>query len=224
VASAAVDPEQAAEYTKKLVALGYISAKDSAEQKTAPRTSAGLTKGAWNNLGIYRRFSLHDDRGARAAWEESLKLDPGYHSPLFNIATLERDRGNLEESSLWLLGAFGAGPPDPEATVERWAGEFERRRGGSGLALLRAARAAYPESEEHARNYALLLSRKDRCREAHDVIAPFENSNQPETLNIAAIVAACLDRPERVRELFLRSLALDPNQPRVREALAALPP
>jgi predicted AlkP superfamily phosphohydrolase/phosphomutase/Flp pilus assembly protein TadD len=222
VASAAVDREQAAEYTKKLVALGYISARESAEQKTAPRTSAGLTKGGWNNLGIYRRFSLRDDAGARSAWEESLKLDPGYHSPLFNIATLERDRGHFEEATRWLLRALAAGQPEPEATVERWAGEFEKR-GGAGLTLLRAAHAAYPESEPYVRNYALLLSRKNRCREAHDVIEPLESSNQPETLNVAGVVEACLDRPEKVRTLFTRSLELDPNQPRVREALAALP-
>ena len=223
VASAGFDREQAAEYTKKLVALGYISARDAGAQADgAPRTSAGLTKGGWNNLGIYRRFSQRDFAGARAAWEESLKLDPSYHSPLFNIATLERDRGNFEESSRWLLRSIAAGQPEPEATVERWAGEFERR-GSAGLALLRAAHAAYPQSEPYARNYALLLSRKNRCREAHDIIAPLESSSQPETLNIAGVVEACLDRPDRVRTLFLRSLELDPNQPRVREALAALP-
>jgi predicted AlkP superfamily phosphohydrolase/phosphomutase/Flp pilus assembly protein TadD len=222
VASAAVDREQAAEYTKKLVALGYISARESAEQKTAPRTSAGLTKGGWNNLGVYRRFSLRDDAGARSAWEEALKLDPGYHSPLFNIATLERDHGHFEEATRWLLRALAAGQPEPEATVERWAGEFEKR-GGAGLTLLRAAHAAYPESEPYVRNYALLLSRKNRCLEAHDVIEPLESSNQPETLNVAGVVEACLDRPEKVRTLFTRSLELDPNQPRVREALAALP-
>jgi Flp pilus assembly protein TadD len=222
VASAGVDREQAAEYTKKLVALGYISPRDAEAQKTASRTLAGLTKGAWNNLGVYRRFSLRDASGARAAWEESLKLDPGYRSPLFNIATLERDRGNFEESTRWLLRALAAGQPEPEATVERWAGEFERR-GGSGLALLQAAHAAYPQSEAYARNYALLLSRKNRCREAHHIIAPLESSTQPETLNIAGVVEACLDRPDQVRALFRRSLELDPNQPRVREALAALP-
>jgi Flp pilus assembly protein TadD len=88
---------------------------------------------------------------------------------------------------------------------------------------LRAAHAAYPQSESYTRNYALLLSRKNRCREAHDVIAPLESSNQPETLNVAAIVEACLDRPDKVERLFRRSLELDPNQPRVREALASLP-
>jgi hypothetical protein len=222
VASAGIDREEAAEYTKKLVALGYILPREAEAQKTTPRTSAGLTKSAWNNLAIYRRFSLHDASGARAAWEESLKLDPGYHSPLFNIAVLERDRGNFEESTRWLLRALAAGQPEPERTVERWAAEFERR-GGAGLALLRATHATYPESEPYARNYALLLSRKKRCREAHDVIEPLERSNQPETLNVAGVVEACLDRPDKVETLLRRSLELDPNQPRVREALASLP-
>src|SRR5207249_2844682 len=144
VASAAIDREQAAEYTKKLIALGYISARESAGQAT------------------------------------------------------------------------------PEATVERWAAEFEKR-GGDGVALLRAAHAAFPQSEPYARSYALLLSQKNLCREAHEVIEPLESSGKFETLNIAAVVEACLDRPDRVRTLFTRSLELEPNQPRVRDALASLP-
>lgn len=224
VTAAEVDRGAAAEYTKKLVALGYIAGSESKEQEVAPRTSAGLTKGAWNNLGIYRRFSLKDFSGARAAWEESLRLDPGYHSPLFNIATLERDRGNLDEASRWLLRAVAAGQPEPETTIERWAGEFERRRDGAGLRLLRAAHAAYPPSELYARGYALLLSRKNRCREAKGVIESYETSSQAETLNVAGIVEACLDRPDKVEKLLRRSLELNPNQPKVREALAALPP
>jgi predicted AlkP superfamily phosphohydrolase/phosphomutase/Flp pilus assembly protein TadD len=223
VAASPVDRREAAEYTKKLIALGYLTARQQGEGNVAARTSAGLTKGAWNNLGIYRLYSLRDPSGARAAWEESLRLDPGYHSPLFNIATLERDRGRFEEAARWLLKALAAGHPEPEATVERWAAHFDRRKEGAGLALLAAARAAYPTSEAYARAYALLLSRNERCREAHDVVAPLEESRDPDTLNVAAIVEACLDRPDRVRTLFLRSLELRPNQPRVREALAALP-
>ncbi len=219
-----LDEKEASEYAKKLAALGYIAGGPQRAGSAAPPTSAGLTKGAWNNLGVYLRFSAHDDRGARAAWEEAVRLDPTYHSPIFNIARQEKDRGRLEEASRWLLRAIAAGQPDAENTVERWAGEFQKARPQAALELLRQAHAAYPSSESYTRNYALMLSSANRCREALDVVAPLEASSRPESLNAAAVIEACLDRPDRVRDLLSRSLAINPNQPRVREALSSLPP
>ncbi len=219
-----LDEKEASEYAKKLAALGYIAGGPQRAGVAAPPTSAGLTKGAWNNLGVYLRFSAHDERGARAAWEEAIRLDPAYHSPIFNIARLEKDRGRLEEASRWLLRAVAAGQPDAENTVERWAGEFQRIQPHAALELLRQAHAAYPASESYTRNYALMLSSANRCREALDVVAPLETSSRPESLNAAAVIEACLDRPDRVRDLLGRSLAINPNQPRVREAIASLPP
>src|SRR5262249_28351016 len=224
VAAQPLDEKEASEYARKLAALGYIGGSPKEMSVAGGAASAGLTKGAWNNLGVYLRFSAHDDRGARAAWEEALKLDPGYHSPIFNIARLEKDRGNYAEASRWLLRAVAAGQPDAERTVERWGGEFQRSNPPASVELLRQAHAAYPSSEVYARDYALLLARAHRCSEAADVAAPLESSTQFESLNAAAVVQSCLDRPDRVRELFMRSLALNPNQPAVREALASLPP
>jgi predicted AlkP superfamily phosphohydrolase/phosphomutase len=224
VAAQTLDEKEASEYARKLAALGYIGGSPKEMSVAGSAASAGLTKGAWNNLGVYLRFSVHDDRGARAAWEEALKLDPGYHSPLFNIARLEKDRGNYAEASRWLLRAVAAGQPNAERTVERWAGELQRSKPDAALELLRQAHSAYPGSEVYARDYALLLARAHRCREAADVVVPLENSSQIESLNAAAVVQSCLDRPDRVRELFMRSLAINPNQPAIREALAALPP
>jgi len=223
VAATAVDREQANEYARKLLALGYLSGADAAAQGVPAKASAGLTKGAWNNLGVYMRFTAHDAGAAREAWEESLALDPRYASPLLNIATLEKDRGRFPEAGRWLLKAIAAGQHDAESTVARWAGEFERRRPGAGLALLAGAHKAYPENEAFARQYALLLSRSRRCREGKQVIEPLEGSDQPDTLNVAAVIEACLDRPDRVRLLLQRSLELNPDQPRVRAAIAALP-
>ncbi|HSS44122.1 MAG TPA: alkaline phosphatase family protein, partial [Thermoanaerobaculia bacterium] len=198
VASDPIDPKEASEYAHKLGALGYIAGAPGQSRPDAGLASPGLTKGAWNNLGVYLRFSAHDERAARSAWEEALKLDPAYHSPLFNIARLEKDRGHLGEATRWLLRAVAAGQPDAERTVERWAGEFQAKRPEAAIELLRLAHSSYPASETYARQYALLLSRNNRCREALEVIRPLEESNQPQNLNVAAVVEACLDRPDRV--------------------------
>jgi predicted AlkP superfamily phosphohydrolase/phosphomutase len=224
VAATAIDREQANEYARRLLALGYLSGADAAAQGVPAKASAGLTKGGWNNLGVYLRFTAQDDAAARKAWEESLALDPRYASPLLNIATLEKDRGRFAEAGRWLLKAIAAGQHDAEHTVARWAGEFERRRPGAGLALLAGVHSAYRGNEAFARQYALLLARNRRCREGKEVIKPLEGSNQSETLNVAAVIEGCLDRPDRVRLLLQRSLEIDPSQPRVRDAIAALPP
>jgi len=223
VAAQPLDPKAASEYARKLVALGYIAGTPEGTSVSATLSSAGLTKGAWNNLGVYLRFTAHDERGAQAAWEEALRLDPDYHSPLLNIARLQKERGNLAEASRFLLRAIAAGQPDAENIVERWAAEFQRGRPQAALDLLRRAHKAYPASEAYARNYTLLLSRTNQCREAFEVVAPLEDSNRAENLNAAAVIEACLDRPDRVRDLLRRSLAINPNQPRVREAISALP-
>jgi len=223
VAADPIDPKEASEYARKLAALGYIAGGPGQPQRGAAPASAGLTKGAWNNLGVYLRFSTRDERGARSAWEEALKLDPAYHSPIFNIARLEKDRGHFSEATRWLLRAVAAGQPDAERTVERWAGDFQAKRPEAAMELLRLAHSSYPASEAYAREYALLLSRNNRCQEASQVIKPLEESSRPENLNVAAIVEACLDRPDRVEELLRRSLSIDPNQPRVRAAIDGLP-
>jgi len=221
VPAAPLDAKQADEYAKKLAALGYLSAKDAASTGAAP-ASAGLTKGAWNNLGVYRRFSANDTAGARTAWEEALRLDPGYASPMLNIARLEKDAGRADDASRWLLRAAAAGLPDAEATVERWAADFERQRPAAALALLARARATFPKNEAYARLQADTLARRGRCAEAAEVLVPLEQSREPATLNTAAAVQGCLHHPDRVAALLRRSLELDPNQPRVRDTLDSL--
>jgi predicted AlkP superfamily phosphohydrolase/phosphomutase len=224
VAAQPLDAKDASEYARKLVALGYIAGTPERSGSATALASAGLTKGAWNNLGVYLRFTAHDERGARAAWEEALRLDPQYHSPLLNIARLQKERGNLAEASRFLLRAIAAGQPDAENIVGRWAGEFQATRPQAALDLLRRAHETYPSSEAYARDYALMLSHSNRCPEALEVARPLESSHQPESLNAAAVVEACLDRPDRVRDLLSRSLSINPNQPRVRDAISSLPP
>lgn len=222
-----LDPKEASEYTKKLTALGYLapgSAQASAPGSPRPAgQNSTLSKAGWNNLGIYLRYSGNDAAGARRAWEEALKLDPAYHSPLMNIATLEKDQGRFRSAGQWLLRAISAGQPEPVSTVERWAGEFRAHDPGASVELLKNARSAFPEVEAYTRDLALLLAGTGKCGEASGLVGALESSGKVDDLNAAAVVEACLDQPAKVRELLEHSLALDPNQPRVREALAAVP-
>ncbi|MEP6802433.1 MAG: hypothetical protein ABJC07_10875, partial [Acidobacteriota bacterium] len=204
------------------VALGYISPSAGAAQGVV-KSSAGLTKSALNNLGVYFRFTAGDEPRAREAWTEALRLDPSYASPLLNLARLAKDRGDIAGASRLLLRAAASDLPHAESTVERWAAEFEKSDRPAATRLLRDAHLAHPNSELYRRDYALILARGNRCREAVDIIAPLERSASIESVNAAAAVEVCLDRPDRVRDLLTRSLTLDPNQPRVRDALSSIP-
>jgi predicted AlkP superfamily phosphohydrolase/phosphomutase len=223
VPAAPVGARAADEYAKKLAALGYISARDAAASTAAAPASAGLTKGAWNNLGIYRLLSGHDPVGARRAFDEALRLDPGYASPMLNIARIEKDAGRTGEASRWLARSAAAGLPDAASVVERWAEEFDRRDPAVALSLATQARAAVPQAEVYARLEADLLARHGRCSEASQVLAPLEQSREPATLNAAAAVQGCLGRTDRAAALLARSLAIDPSQERIRQTLASLP-
>jgi predicted AlkP superfamily phosphohydrolase/phosphomutase len=217
-----VGSKAADEYAKKLAALGYISARDAASTAAVP-ASAGLTKGGWNNLGIYTLLSGRDPVGARRAFDEALSLDPGYASPMLNIARIEKDAGRTAEASRWLVRSAAAGLPDAESVVERWAEEFDRRDPAVALSLARQARAAVPRAEVYARLEADLLARHGRCGEASQVLAPLEQSREPATLNTAAAVQGCLGRTDLAAALLARSLAIDPSQERIRQTLASLP-
>src|SRR5262245_59132677 len=117
----ALGAEQANEYAKKLLALGYISGSEAQPLAATGGDRPGMTEGAWNNLGLYEREVVKDRTAAREAFQKSLALRPGYHSPMYNLAILERESGRLPEAEDWLFKALDAGHADPEGTIHNWA-------------------------------------------------------------------------------------------------------
>jgi predicted AlkP superfamily phosphohydrolase/phosphomutase len=225
LAGEAMSPEQASEYTKKLLALGYLSGSEARPLTATGGTSPGLTEGAWNNLGLYERDVLKDRNAARQAFEKSLSLRPDYHSPMFNLAILERDAGQLPGAEDWLFRSLAAGHPDPEGTVEKWAIVYETEARGNAAErrLLDRAVERYPGSERLARDLALARFRGKDCRGADAALARVSPETQdPDTLNVLALTRTCLGRRDEAIALFERSLALRPGQPGVIESLKLL--
>lgn len=95
-------PAEASEYAKKLLALGYLSGSDVKPLNPPGGDRPGMTEGAWNNLGLYFRETLKDLAAASDAFAKSLALSPGYHSPMFNLAVVERMRGHWPAALDWL--------------------------------------------------------------------------------------------------------------------------
>ena len=127
---------EASEYTKKLLALGYLSASEARPLAAPGGDRPGMTEGAWNNLGLYFRDSLKKRAAAQEAFEQALKLSPNYHSPMFNLAVLYRDEGDDVLAREWLFRSFAAGHAEPERTLQGW---LNCTGGGQGW-LVRLAR------------------------------------------------------------------------------------
>jgi predicted AlkP superfamily phosphohydrolase/phosphomutase len=223
LSAAATTRSEADEYARKLLALGYISPSDARSLAPSGGDRPGMTEGAWNNLGVYLRDTRHDLPGARAAFEKSLALRPDYYSALFNMAVLERARGDAKTANKWFFRSVAAVGTDPAAAVVGWAREHEKAGNvEAARTVLAEGLRSYPKNEEIARALAMFDFRRHDCRGGLAALSPFERSSkEPGTFNVLALLQTCLEnRPEVVR-LLRRSLALDPNQPEVVHSLRA---
>jgi tetratricopeptide (TPR) repeat protein len=221
VASAEASARDADEYAKKLIALGYLSPGQPSALTPTGGTTPGMTEGAWNNLGTYEMRTRHDAAAARRAFDKARELAPSYAAPMFNLAVLSREGGDLPAAESWLLKAIAALEADPGPAVTGWAHEYERRgQESAAKSLLARAARDYPDNEAIARERALLLQRSGDCRAAAAALGPFESRTaSAQTLNDLALIQTCLADRAAVERLLTRSLELNPKQPAVAQAL-----
>jgi predicted AlkP superfamily phosphohydrolase/phosphomutase/tetratricopeptide (TPR) repeat protein len=217
LSSEPLSDQEASEYTKKLLALGYLSGGEPGKLAPSGGDRPGLTEGAWNNLGLY--FSVNQTRNdlpaAEAAYKKALELRPDYHSPQFNLAMLYRKEGKDGPAIDWLFRSLETGHADPAGTVLEWSGHYasEGKRAPQGEVLERAVRK-YPQDEALARPLAILRFQAKDCAGAEAAVAPFAAATRdPETLNILGLLSTCLGRPDEAIGFFRRSLAVKPDQP-----------
>ena len=171
----AASAEEASEYAKKLLALGYLSPGEAQPLAPPGGDRPGMTEGAWNNLGLYLRDTAKKPAEAKAAFEKSLALRPDYYSPMFNLAVLYRAQGDTARAQDWLFRSLAALKADPATAVTGWAREYEKdgKRAAAAALLDRAARD-YPGNEAIARDRALFLHRQKDCRGALAALTRFE--------------------------------------------------
>lgn len=222
VSSESVSGEEASEYSKKLRALGYLTGAEAQPIAPSGGDRPGLTEGGYNNLGVYLRETAGDLKAAEAALLKSLELNPGYHSPIFNLAVLYRMKGEDAKALEWLFRSLDAGHAEPERTVAEWVARYEEKnRNGSAIALLERATAKYPDNEPFARELGLLRFRvRHDCPGAFGALSRFEaNTTDTDTLNALGLFQTCLGRRREAMALFERSLAMKPDQPAVVQSL-----
>jgi predicted AlkP superfamily phosphohydrolase/phosphomutase/Flp pilus assembly protein TadD len=224
VAAEALSPEQSSEYTRKLLALGYLSGSEARPLAASGGDAPGMTEGAWNNLGLFERESRKDPAAARRAFEKSLALRPDYHSPMFNLAVLYRQQKQFPKAEDWLFRSLAAGHADPEGTIENWSAVYQAdREAGAERRLLERAFRQYPGSERIARELGLSRFRARDCPGADAVLSAMApTAKDPETLNAIGLFRTCLGMKEEAIGFFERSLAMNPDQPGVLRSLKML--
>ncbi len=213
-------PAEADEYARKLRALGYLSGSESKSVATLPEGPwPGRTEGAWNNLGLFQREAGRLEEAERS-FREALRIKPDYSSPMFNLAVLQRTRGHGAEAKSWLFRSLEAGHAEPEQTVLQWVSDaVSRGRRADAIALAEAGATRYPASEPLALAFARLRFEAKDCRGAVSVLQRFEQAGGRDTLNLLGLSELCLGDRLRARAHLERSLAIDPRQPPIREAL-----
>jgi predicted AlkP superfamily phosphohydrolase/phosphomutase/thioredoxin-like negative regulator of GroEL len=223
VPAAAMSATEANEYTKKLLALGYLSGSEVKAVAPTGGDRPGMTEGAWNNLGLYYRETVHNAAAAKEAFEKSLELSPEYHSPMFNLAILYRSQGDDERARQWLFRSFAAGHAEPERTLATWIEWYDDNRPQKALPLLEQAVASFPENEAFTRALAIARFKRRDCSGAYAALAPFESkTSDPDTLNSLALLQTCLGRRQEAIALLERSLAIKPDQPGAIKSLNVL--
>jgi tetratricopeptide (TPR) repeat protein len=211
-----------AETLAKLKSLGYIG---EGGPSSSPAAGETRTPGSYNNEGVILKESGKLD-AAIPAFEHALNLDPDLASALWNLSDVLYARGSdLDRSDQLLLRALAHGLPDgPKLLVGRAIAYQRSGHADRSLALVSAALKSNPREPQFWLFRGMYRVDAQECRGA---LADFEAAERLQPDNPAAfasdgVAALCAGDRARATRAFQRSLALDPNQPKVREFLQSL--
>ena len=207
------------EYIAQLKALGYLEGGEGTGQ------GQGATEGELNNLGLVH---LEAKRYAEAerAFRDSLARNPGYASPHYNLRRLYFETGRFDEADRELWEAVALGLRDSVGAVGRAASDYEAKgMPDRAIMLLGVAVRRFQDNAPLAVRQLALLVQMGRCAEAQAAgrDAALRFSGDATVHAFYGLAAACAGDFRLAREAFERSLVLNPDQPRIREALAAIP-
>jgi Flp pilus assembly protein TadD len=221
-AAGSTSQASADEELAKLKSLGYIGA---GEATAAPAGLAGKsthTAGWYNNRGLILKDRKKIDE-AIEAFDKAIEIDPNLASALWNysdlLLQLERD---LDRADSLLVRAFASGLPEGRKYLIGRAIGYQRTGSAKrSLNLLEQAVAAKPDDVE------LRLFRGRYRIEAEDCVGALDDFRAAIALApqnavpyaSAGIAEICLGRTADARRSFTRSLAIDPNQPRLQAFL-----
>jgi predicted AlkP superfamily phosphohydrolase/phosphomutase/Flp pilus assembly protein TadD len=228
-ANAEADKKSADEFTKQLISLGYLTGAEASAVDARPADRAGTqTAGSFQNVGTFLR-----DRGKSAeatAWyRKALEVNPKSATAWVNLSTALHQIGRYDESDDALVNALQNGYFDPEGTVYRRVklyteGPKSREQPRRLVSFMRKVVAAYPRDDHYRASLGKALFEDQDCASAQPIFADLAGRTpvDPDNLNLLALTSWCLGDRSRAEDAFKRSLAVNPNQPVVKEGLTLL--
>jgi Flp pilus assembly protein TadD len=224
------EDREADEFTRKLIALGYLTGPRAAAVDARPSDRTGTETAAHQqNLATFLRA-----RGRAAEslpyYEKALEIDPGSAGTWMNYSLALLQTGRWGDADDALVRALASGLPDGERAafrrVSTWVERISKRHAERKelIRFLEALGAAFPSNDRYRASLGATLLEDGRCADSTALLAAIV-SRQPrnvEVLNLMAVASECLGRIPEAREWFERSLAVKPDQPEVREAMARM--
>ena len=205
------------ETVAKLRALGYVGASSGQGRAIGTRTA-----GSFNNEALLLKQE-GKTKDAIEAFEQALVVDPSLASALWNLSDLLfAENRSLDKSDTLLVRAFANGLPEgPRYLIGRAIGYQRSGQVDRSLKLLTDAVIAKPDEPE-----IWLFRGRYRLdqRDCASALSDFQRATRLAPANAAAfasqgIAELCTNDLPAARRSFERSLALDGNQPKVREYL-----
>jgi Tfp pilus assembly protein PilF len=194
-----------------------------------PANRAGTeTAGSFQNVGTFLR-----DRGKPAEavgwYKKALEVNPKSATAWVNLSTALHQTGKYDESDDALVNALVNGYSDPEATVYRRVRLYTESAKGKDqrpqlVSFLKKVIAAFPKEDHYRASLGKALFETGDCAHARPLFEELSGraAPEPENLNLLALTSWCLGDLARAKTAFERSLAINPNQPVVREGLATV--
>jgi tetratricopeptide (TPR) repeat protein len=222
--------QAAEEFTKKLIALGYLTGSEASAIDARPPDRAGTeTAGSFANVGTYLRVKGQPEK-AIEWYRKALEVNPKAGTVWYNLSVTLHTQDRWNESDDALLEAAKNGYQDPEATIFRrvatYIQRFEKRPEARAqlLSFLEKATAAFPQNDRYRSALGKQLFENRDCEGSEKIFRGLavKQPNDVEVLNLLALTTWCQGRLQEAREFFQKSLKQNPDQPAVREGLTQL--
>jgi Tfp pilus assembly protein PilF len=177
----------------------------------------------WNNLAIQLR-SQNKTKEAIDAFDRAIDINPARPTPYLNEAMLMVDKQMFTAADKRFLEAVEKGLPN----ADRWFVDFaalyrDRDMPSRSIAVLYKGREMFPQSYEITANLGAQLVAVDHLTEGLPQLERALGLQPSSTMALNNLGLAYSKNNDYARavDFWNRSLAIDPRQPKIREALNA---